>query len=161
MDSIVEDYVDVIHSTLVHRAAYLSNLPEPRPSYETPDGEKLYFPGQALFEQLVWNIGVALSVNMLASYLYEKYFAKKDKNQILSIEQIKAIANEMSLIIHNSPEVAKLKQVKNNIDATRESEAFLECAHILVNHGWPEQDARTDIDKAIRETIEFWEERLS
>lgn len=142
MDSLMEDYLDVVHGTLVPRAAYLSNLPEPHAFVETRDGEKLYFPGQALFEQLVWNIGVALCINLLASHIYDKYFSSKIKGRLLPEDDVKAIANEMVSVLRESPEVAPgLKLVKDNIDSLRQSEAVKECVNILSHYGWPQESA--------------------
>lgn len=144
----MEGWTMCVRETLVRNASYLSEMPDSQASFTNDKGGTLYFPGQAFFEQIVWNVGVALSVGILAAHLYEKLFGS-NKN-VLSQEEVERIAGELLEAMRKGP-------VASN-ETKDESVAY--CVSLLERHGWPEEEAKSDVAELVDKTVEYWESRI-
>lgn len=129
MEKKIKEIYHSIYDSLLQDASYIGQ------------GNTRYYPIPLLLEQLVWNVLVALFVNLFAAHLYENYLSKK---QIIPKEECEKIVHEVFQQIQDKKEIAitniALKYAEN------------EVRNLLVQNGWPKKAALKDSKEIIRKT---------
>lgn len=132
MEKRIEELHHLIYDDLLQNASYLGK-------------ENIrYYPVPSVFEQFVWNIVIALLVNLFANYLHERYFSREE---MIQRTELKKITQEIIREIENK------KDIKVTDTALKSAES--EVRKLLVENGWPEDTATKDSEKIVR-NVKKW-----
>jgi hypothetical protein len=153
------------NSVLVKHASFLSNVPN-QAHYQTPSGEKRYFPSPEFFQFLVEHLVIPIVSSITASFVTERFIkAKTAKVGTLPSEEIRQLESALE---QDKPRVTR-EMVRQNVAAllgsspaatTRSGDLEAVCRQVLVEHGWPAKIAQKDVEAVIVRIAEDVHARL-
>src|SRR5258706_2904256 len=151
METLIETSVDLIYDDLAELIPYIT------PEFHSPDGERLdddefrlHSPSPELFDLIVWNIVIAFWVNILASAIYERLFAKKSelktKAELLDIQA--QIIKESKTTV-KLDKLSRAKIVENTTTRT---------VAILTIHSVPEREINEKMGEVLEHLLKSIDE---
>lgn len=103
-----------------------------------------HYPIPSLLEQLVWNVLVALFIELFAAHLHERYLSKKE---IIPKKECEKIVHELFQQIEDKKETAITNMALNRAEN--------EVRKLLVKNGWPKALAIKDSEEIFRK-VGMW-----
>lgn len=147
-ESIIDKSYERAFDELLDMAPYISSMPE---EYTTGlfskgedgihDEEHLHFPSAEFYELLVWNIVIAFWVNILASFLYDKFFSKNKLKTKSELEKIK-----LELLDELKKNRISLEEISQDLKIKEEQANEIFQRH-LSRFGVPDEERQEKIKK--------------
>src|SRR5262249_6769855 len=129
------------------------DLPDGSTCMEHGDGTKLYAPSVEFFEIIIWNVVAATWAIAAARPLIDKYF--RGRNQLVMHSELEELKQAVARIEAAQQDPSDLRR---RIDALMRSEERREaldlCVGILERHGWPSEEATSDVEATFRKIAE-------